>query len=85
MKRGAPVGRRYHSFRPSAELNLKDRRDRVAQVKAKSRSRACGQIGHWQGDAQCKKQKVLEEKRETHHANTKPRPGARVVASEVTH
>ena len=69
-KRGVPVARRYHSFRPTSELNLEQRKAKVAQVKAKSKCRACGRLGHWQGDSVCPKQKNLKDRRDKHQRSS---------------
>ena len=41
---------RIHSFRPSSELQIEERRRKVQQAKERSICRSCGQTSHWAGD-----------------------------------
>ena len=53
-RRGAPVGRKVHTWKPKSELTMRDRKAKLDEVKKKSTCRACGQKGHWAGDPACR-------------------------------
>ena len=50
LRTGAYVTR----FQPS-ELTLQEKKRKVQLVKARSKCRGCGKVGHWQGDRECPK------------------------------
>ena len=52
-KRGVNVGKKVHNYRPTSELMLKDRHDKVAQAERTSTCRKCGKTGHWAGHEAC--------------------------------
>ena len=52
-KKGVKVGHAIHQFRPRSELEIKERKEKVAAVKKNSKCRACGKMGHWAGDSEC--------------------------------
>ena len=52
-KRGVMIDRRVHNYRPTSELSLVDRRDKVKKAKQNSTCRRCGKSGHWAGDPEC--------------------------------
>jgi len=53
QSRGVAVDRRVHSYRPKSELSIEERKKKVADAKANSYCRACGQKGHWASDLNC--------------------------------
>ena len=54
MKRGVPLKRVVHQFRPPpSDLTLEQRRAKVALAKKNSHCHRCGQAGHWSGDREC--------------------------------
>ena len=54
--RGKGYGKKGLRGKPR-ELSLEDRRKRLEELKKKTKSQDCGQIGHWAGDNICPKRK----------------------------
>ena len=75
MKRGVPLQRVVHQFRPPlSELTVEQRRTKVAFAKKNSTCRRCSQSGHWAGDAECPlRRKSTPQEAHQHKVQTRGR------------
>ena len=48
-------GKGYPVVRSRLQLSVEERKEKLKQLKSRSRCLRCGQTGHWSGDPQCPK------------------------------